>query len=105
MRLQNAAIQKWVDEIQRMTTPEQVVFCDGSQGEKDRLIRECLQTGELIELNQSKLPGCYLHRSAPHDVARTEHLSFVCTVVKVDAGLNHNWMASEEAVWKLHCTY
>ena len=49
MRLENAAIQTWVDEIRRMTTPEQVVFCDGSQGEKDRLVRECLATGELIE--------------------------------------------------------
>src|SRR5437870_7871871 len=101
MRLQNAAIQKWIDEIQRMTTPAQVVFCDGSQGEKDRLIRECLETGELIELNQSKLPGCYLHRSAPHDVARTEHLTFVCTDDKDDAGPNNNWMAPDEARNKL----
>ena len=59
MKPQNAAILSWVEEIQRMTKPEQVVFCDGSQGEKDRLIRQCLATGELIELNQSKLPGCY----------------------------------------------
>ena len=105
MRLQNAAIQKWVDEIQRMTTPAKVVFCDGSQGEKDQLIRECLATGELIELNQSKLPGCYLHRSAPHDVARTEHLTFVCTEEKDDAGPNNNWMAPDEARRKLAGLY
>src|SRR3989441_8880491 len=105
MRLQNAAIQKWVDEIQRMTTPAQVVFCDGSQGEKDRLIRECLATGELIELNQSKLPGCYLHRSAAHDVARTEHLTFVCTEERDDAGPNNNWMAPDEARSKLAALY
>jgi len=105
MKPQNAAILKWVDEIQRMTTPQQVVFCDGSQGEKDRLIRECLATGELIELNQSKLPGCYLHRSAPHDVARTEHLTFVCTGQQEDAGPNNNWMAPDEARQKLAGLY
>ncbi len=105
MKPQNAAIQKWVDEIQRMTTPEQVVFCDGSQGEKDRLIRECLATGELIELNQARLPGCYLHRSAPHDVARTEQLTFVCTEEKDDAGPNNNWMAPDEARRKLAALY
>src|SRR5256885_10829477 len=105
MRLQNAAIQKWVDEIQRMTTPAKVVFCDGSQGEKDRLLRESLATDELIELNQSKLPGCYLHRSAPHDVARTEHLTFVCTEEKDDAGPNNNWMAPDEARSKLAALY
>ena len=55
------------------------MYCDGSEAERDRLIAECLATGELIELNQQKLPGCYLHRSAPHDVARTEHLTFVST--------------------------
>ena len=73
------AIQQWVDEISRMVTPDRVVYCDGSEAERDALIRECLATGELIELNQQKLPGCYLHRSAPHDVARTEHLTFVST--------------------------
>src|SRR5919201_2776206 len=105
MKPQNAAILKWVDEIQRTTTPQQVVFCDGSQGEKDRLIRECLATGELIELNQSKLPGCYLHRSAPHDVARTEHLTFVCTEQQEDAGPSNNWMAPEAAGTKLSALY
>jgi phosphoenolpyruvate carboxykinase (GTP) len=105
MASQNAAIQRWVDEIQKLATPDRVVFCDGSQGEKDRLIRECLATGELIELNQKKLPGCYLHRSAPHDVARTEHLTFVCTEDKDDAGPNNNWMAPDDARTKLTPLY
>ena len=76
---QHPAIQKWVDEIAKLTTPDRVVWCDGSEAERDALIKECVASGELIELNQQKLPGCYLHRSAPHDVARTEHLTFVCT--------------------------
>src|SRR5438105_15847163 len=105
MKAQNAAIQKWVEQIKDLTAPDRVVFCDGSEAERDGLIRECLATGELIELNQSKLPGCYLHRSAPHDVARTEHLTFVCTEDKQDAGPNNNWMAPKEARAKLSGLY
>jgi phosphoenolpyruvate carboxykinase (GTP) len=101
MASNNAAIRRWVDEIKDLCTPDQVVFCDGSEEEKQRLIKECLATGELIELNQSKMPGCYLHRSAPHDVARTEHLTFVCTKDKDDAGPNNNWMAPADAKAKL----
>src|SRR5205807_10150886 len=70
---------------------------DGSQAQWDELVRESLASGELIELNQQKLPGCYLHRSAPHDVARTEHLTFVCTSDKDDAGPNNNWMPPAHA--------
>ena len=65
-----------------MTRPDRILVCDGSEAERDELIKESLATGELIELNQQKMPGCYLHRSAPHDVARTEHLTYVCTVAK-----------------------
>jgi phosphoenolpyruvate carboxykinase (GTP) len=87
----NAAIQRWVDEVGGLTGPDRVVYCDGSEGEKNRLIGECLASGELIELDQRRLPGCYLHRSAPHDVARTEHLTFVSTEKEEDAGPNNNW--------------
>jgi phosphoenolpyruvate carboxykinase (GTP) len=97
----NAAIRRWTEEIQNLCTPENVVFCDGSEAERDRLAKECLASGELIELNQAKLPGCYLHRSAPHDVARTEHLTFVCTTDKDDAGPNNNWMSPADARKKL----
>lgn len=95
------AIRKWVEEIGSLTRPDEVVYCDGSEAEEQRLIRECLATGELIELNQEKLPGCYLHRSAPHDVARTEHLTFVCTDTEDEAGPNNNWMAPDAAVARL----
>ena len=95
------AIRKWVEEISSLTRPEAVVYCDGSEAEEQRLIQECLATGELIELNQEKLPGCYLHRSAPHDVARTEHLTFVCTDTEEEAGPNNNWMAPDAAVARL----
>jgi phosphoenolpyruvate carboxykinase (GTP) len=97
----NSAIQNWVNEIQHVTMPDSVVYCDGSEQEKSRLIAECLATGELIELNQSKMPGCYLHRSAPHDVARTEHLTFISTSNKDDAGPTNNWMDPDDARAKL----
>jgi phosphoenolpyruvate carboxykinase (GTP) len=91
----NPAVRDWVKEIEALTSPASVVFCDGSTAERNRLIAECLATGELIELNQQKLPGCYLHRSAPHDVARTEHLTFVSTSDKEDAGPTNNWMSPQ----------
>ena len=93
----NPAIQKWVDEIRALTTPDAVVYCDGSENEQARLTAECLATGELIELDQKKMPGCYLHRSAPHDVARTEHLTFISTIDKDDAGPTNNWMDPAQA--------
>src|SRR5918999_2363461 len=97
----NSGVRAWVSEIEALAQPSTVVWCDGSAAEKDRLIAECLATGELIALNQNKMPGCYLHRSAPHDVARTEHLTFVSTTHKDDAGSTHNWMAPDEARNKL----
>jgi phosphoenolpyruvate carboxykinase (GTP) len=95
------SIRTWVDEVSALATPDRVVHCDGTDREKDRLIAECLASGELIELNQKKLPGCYLHRSAAHDVARTEHLTFVSTREKEDAGPNNNWMSPDDAVARL----
>ena len=97
----HTGIRTWVDEVAAMTHPDRIHVCDGSDGEKDQIIKESLATGELIELNQQKLPGCYLHRSAPHDVARTEHLTYVCTNQKEDSGPNNNWMPPDEAFAKL----
>jgi phosphoenolpyruvate carboxykinase (GTP) len=105
MTAKHPAIERWVQEISALTTPDRIVYCDGSEREKDQLIKECLATGELIELNQDKMPGCYLHRSASHDVARTEHLTFVCTNDKEDAGPNNNWMSQEDARAKLTPLY
>jgi len=97
----NAAIRQWVDEVAALTAPDRVVYCDGSDSERERLIEECVATAELIPLNQDTLPGCYLHRSAPHDVARTEHLTFISTDKEVDAGPTNNWMPPETARRKL----
>src|SRR5438034_3902765 len=98
---QSLAIERWVREVGELTTPDRVVYCDGSAREGQEITQECVRSGELISLNQEKLPGCYLHRSASHDVARTEHLTFISTTDPEDAGPNNNWMAREDARAKL----
>ena len=94
-------LEQWVDECARITQPKAVHWCDGSAAEYQRLVQEMLQTRTLIELNQQAYPGCYLHRSDPSDVARTEHLTFVCTRTKEDAGPNNNWMPPADAKEKV----
>jgi len=94
-------VEKWVEESAAVTRPKKVHWCDGSEAEYDQLISDMLATGTLHELNQQAYPNCYLHRSDPSDVARTEHLTFVCTSRKDDAGPNNNWMAPPEAKEKV----
>jgi len=97
----NKAVQKWVDEMAILTKPDSIVWIDGTAEEKQRLTQQALAGGELQELDQEKLPGCYHHRTAINDVARVEHLTFICTSEKEDAGPTNNWMAPSEAYDKL----
>jgi len=90
------ALNQWVKECAELCKPDRVVWCDGSEKEKVRLEKEAIKTGELVLLNQKKLPGCVYHRTALNDVARTEHLTYICTNNKRDAGPNNNWMSPEE---------
>ncbi len=83
-----------------MCRPDEVVWIDGSEKQRRRLENEAFQTGELIQLNQDKLPGCVYHRTAVNDVARTEHLTFICTKEKATAGPTNNWMAPASAYKK-----
>jgi len=94
-------LEQWVDEVAGHTRPKDISWVDGSEAENDRLIREMLASGTLSQLNQSKYPNCYLHRSDPSDVARTEHLTFICSREKDDAGPTNNWMAPREAKEKV----
>ena len=93
----HAKLNKWVKEMAALCKPDKIVWIDGSEDEKKRLEKEALYTGELIELNQEKLPGCYYHRTAANDVARTEHLTYICTKKKSDAGPTNNWMSPAKA--------
>ena len=87
-----ATLKSWVDEVAVHTQPDQVVWCDGSDDEYARMIQEMLDSGTLSELNKDSYPNCYLHLSDPSDVARVEHLTFVCTEEEEDVGPNNNWM-------------
>ncbi|HLK10990.1 MAG TPA: phosphoenolpyruvate carboxykinase (GTP) [Candidatus Binatia bacterium] len=93
----NAALKSWVDEVAAHTKPSRIHWVDGSQEENDRLIAEMLDAKVLHRLNADRFPNCYLHRSDPTDVARTEHLTFICSGRQEDTGPTNNWMASAEA--------
>lgn len=92
---------KWVEAMARMCKPDHVVWIDGLEDEKQRLTEQALSTGELKLLDQEKLPGCVLHRTAQNDVARTEHLTFICAPTEQDAGPTNNWMDPKEAYAKV----
>jgi len=100
MKTQHKELLNWIDEMAKMCKPDKIVWIDGSDKQKEELKKEAFKTGELIELNQKILPGCVYHRTAINDVARTEHLTFICTKKKEDAGPTNNWMDPEEAYKK-----
>ncbi|MEZ5439901.1 MAG: phosphoenolpyruvate carboxykinase (GTP) [Lysobacterales bacterium] len=91
----------WVAQVADLVQPDEIHWCDGSEAERERLVAQMLATGELLELNPETNPGCYLHRSDARDVARVEHLTFVCTEQREDAGPNNHWMAPAEAKTKM----
>ncbi len=97
-------VEAWVERVSRTTQPDQIVWCDGSDTENQQLIDQMLSDGTLLELNHKAHPNSYLHRSNPQDVARTEHLTYICTENEIDAGPNNNWMSPKQAqdqIWPL----
>ncbi|MDD5019774.1 MAG: phosphoenolpyruvate carboxykinase (GTP) [Candidatus Omnitrophica bacterium] len=96
----HARLKAWVKDMSVLCKPDRIVWIDGSEQEKRRLEDEAVATGEVIRLNQEKLPGCLYHRTALNDVARTEHLTFICTKKKEDAGPTNNWMSPREGYQK-----
>jgi phosphoenolpyruvate carboxykinase (GTP) len=89
--------ERWVDEVARKTRPQRVVWCDGSEDEGHRLVDGMVADGTLVRLHPTAAPGCTLHRSHPSDVARTEHLTFIASCDKGDAGPTNNWMSPSDA--------
>ncbi len=95
---QNKAVLSWIEQMVELTNPEQVVWIDGSEKQLNELKQEAFRTGEMIELDQEKLPGCMYHRTAVNDVARVEGRTFICTSNSADeVGPTNNWMQSDEA--------
>ena len=97
----NEALAKWVEEVKALCQPDAVVFCDGSDAENKRLLALALEEGSLLQLNAEKYPRSYFHRSDSSDVARTEHLTFICSEKEVDAGPTNNWLSPADAKAKL----
>jgi phosphoenolpyruvate carboxykinase (GTP) len=100
-----AALTQWVEQVARLTQPDAIHWCDGSATEREHLNALMLDSGDLLALNPDTHPDCYLHRSSPNDVARVEHLTFVCTERRDDAGPNNHWMAPAEAHAKMDALF
>ncbi len=90
-------VEAWVDQVASLTRPDSVHWCDGSDAEYERIVAEMVRDGGLIPLNQQSHPGCYLHRSHPSDVARTEHLTYICCPSESNAGPSNNWLPPDQA--------
>ena len=101
----NKHVLSWIDEMAAMTQPDKIVWIDGSEQQAEALRAEACSTGEMIKLNQEKLPNCYLHRTAVNDVARVEGRTFICTPTKEEAGNVNNWMEPGEMYAKLNKLY
>ena len=105
MQVTNKHVLEWVKQVEELTKPKEVVFIDGSEAQLQALREEAMATGELIKLNEELLPGCYLHRSNPNDVARVEDRTFICTDTFEATGPINNWMKSDEAYAMLNKIY
>ncbi len=105
MSSQLAALNQWVEEVARLTQADTIHWCDGSAAEFDLLVARMLTSGELHALNPETHPNCYLHRSHPSDVARVEHVTFVCTTDRSDAGPNNHWMSPADAHAKMNALF
>ncbi len=102
---QNRAVLDWIGQMVKMCQPDSIVWIDGSEAQLEDLRAQAVATGELTKLNEEKLPGCYLHRTAPNDVARVEDRTFICCRKQEDAGPTNNWMDPQEMYAKLFKLY
>ncbi|MBQ1546520.1 MAG: phosphoenolpyruvate carboxykinase, partial [Clostridia bacterium] len=93
----NKSVLAWVDEMKALVNPDKVVWIDGSEEQLDAIRAEGVATGEMIKLNEELLPGCFLHRTKPNDVARVEARTFICSKKEEDAGPTNHWMDPQEA--------
>ncbi len=98
----NKKVLEYVESVEKLCNPDNVVWIDGSEELYNKLTEEALATGELIKLNDELLPGCYLHRTAVNDVARVEGRTFICSREQVNAGPTNNWWNPTEAYEKLN---
>lgn len=98
----NKSILDWLEEKIELVNPDEVVWIDGSEEQLEALRKEAVETGEMIKLNEEKLPGCYLHRTKPNDVARVEDRTLICTPTEEEAGPTNHWMDPEKCYKMLY---
>ena len=98
----NKSVLDWIEDKIALVQPDKVVWITGDEEQLEELRKEACSTGEMIKLNEEKLPGCYLHRTAVNDVARVEGRTFICSEKEEDAGPTNNWMAPEKAYKMLY---
>ena len=98
----NPTVLAWIEDMKALLTPDNVVVIDGSEEQLEALRAEACATGEMIKLNEEKLPGCYYHRTKPNDVARVEDRTFICSREKENAGPTNNWCDPKEMYAKLY---
>jgi phosphoenolpyruvate carboxykinase (GTP) len=95
------AVSDWVRTVSEQTQPRAIHWVEGTDAEARELTAQLLRSGELKALNAQQFPGCHLARSAPNDVARVEHLTYICTRSQEDAGPNNHWMDPQQAHAKM----
>ena len=93
----NESVLNWIENMKKLVNPDKVMWIDGSEEQLNQLRAEACSTGEMIKLNEEKLPGCYLHRTAVNDVARVEGRTYICSRKEEDAGPTNNWMELQAA--------
>ena len=101
IEIQNKQVTDWVAECAAMTKPKEIVWIDGSEAQLDAIRALAVETGEMIKLNEEKLPGCYYYRTDPKDVARDEKRTVICTTEEKDAGPTNNWVQKDEMYAKM----
>lgn len=101
IEVQNKKVTDWVAECAAMTKPEEIVWIDGSEAQLEAIRALAVETGEMIKLNDEKLPGCYYYRTDPKDVARDEKRTVICTTEEKDAGPTNNWVQKDEMYAKM----
>lgn len=99
---QNQSVLEWIEKMKQLVCPDSVIWIDGTQEQLESLRAEACKTGEMIKLNEAKLPGCYLHRTAVNDVARVEGRTFICSRKEEDAGPTNHWMEPSKAYEMLY---
>ena len=101
IEIQNKKVTDWVAECAAMTKPKEIVWIDGSEAQLDAIRALAVETGEMVKLNEEKLPGCYYYRTDPKDVARDEKRTVICTTEEKDAGPTNNWVQKDEMYAKM----